>query len=441
MWPYYEELLATPVPRYTSYPTAADFNDRIDATDMAAGLEWISSGTALSLYLHIPFCEQICWYCGCNTSKSNRADRLNAYLETLRAEVALVGRMLRGRGRVERIAFGGGSPNAIAPEAFLGLIETVDAAFGAQAGRVMSVEIDPRSLTPEWAAALSEAKVSRVSLGVQTLSDPIQRAIGRVQPLVMIERAMDMLRGAGVESVNFDLMYGLPGQTPEILDDTIALALGMAPDRIALFGYAHVPHIIPRQRQIDARDLPDGRARFLQAELGFERLTTAGYDPVGFDHFARPGDSLAVAQREGRLRRNFQGFTEDQADVLLGFGATSISQFPDRILQTEKNAGRYRMLVSAGRLPQNRGIVRSAEDCARARIIEDLLCRAQADFAGLENREALRARFAPFAERGLAQLDGYRLTLESAALPYARTIAASFDTYRQVAPFRFSSAI
>lgn len=440
MWPFHEDLLATPVPRYTSYPTAADFNDRIDAADMQAGLDGVGADEALSLYLHIPFCEQICWYCGCNTSRSNRSERLGAYLDTLGAEIDLVASKLDGRGRVGRIAFGGGSPNAIAPAAFLALVDRLRRAFGVRAPE-MSVEIDPRSFGPEWAAALGEAGVSRVSLGVQTLEPAIQQAIGRVQSRRMIADAVALLRQAGVSSINFDLMYGLPGQDAEILGRTIAESLALGPDRIALFGYAHVPHMIARQRKIDARDLPDARARFGQAALGHELFVAAGYRPVGFDHFALPGDAIAVAQGDGRLRRNFQGFTEDQADVLLGFGATSISQFPDRILQSEKNAGRYRMNVLAGRLPQNRGVLRTGEDRLRADIIEDILCTGVAEFGRLAARDAIAERLRPFADRGLVRTDGYRLALAPQALPYARTIAAMFDAYRQIAPFRFSSAI
>lgn len=440
MWPFHEDLLATPVPRYTSYPTAADFGDRIDSGDMLAALDAIGDDEPLSLYLHIPFCEQICWYCGCNTSKANRAERLDAYLETLGAEIDLVAERLGGRGRVGRIAFGGGSPNAIAPEAFLALVERLRAAFGPERP-ALSVEIDPRGFDGRWADALNRAGVSRVSLGVQTLDPVIQEAIGRVQPRSMIADAVTLLREADVQSINFDLMYGLPGQDDDILGRTIAESLALAPDRIALFGYAHVPHMIARQRRIDASGLPDARARFEQAALGHELFVAAGYRPVGFDHFARPGDALELAQREGRLRRNFQGFTEDQADVLIGLGATAISQFPDRILQSEKNAGRYRMNISAGRLPQTRGLIRTREDRLRATIIEELLCAGVAQFGALLARDAIAERLLPFVERGLVRLDDYRLALAPDALPYARTVAAMFDAYREIAPFRFSSAI
>lgn len=440
MWNYHHALLEKPVPRYTSYPTAADFTGLDGAAEMADQIAAIGAATPLSLYLHIPFCEQICWYCGCNTGRSNKVARLHAYIEALEAEIDLVAGLLDGRGRIERIAFGGGSPNAVDPAIFLSLVARLRDRFNLVAP-VLSVEVDPRSFTPAWADALAKAGVSRVSLGVQTLNPDIQNRIGRVQPLAMIETVVGQLRAAGVGSINFDLMYGLPGQHLAELEETLQQALALRPERIALFGYAHVPHLIPRQQQIEASDLPDAVLRFEQAQRGHDRLVAAGYQPIGFDHFALPGDAIAMAARAGRLRRNFQGFTEDQADILLGFGASAISQFPGALLQTEKNAGRYRMSVLSQRLPQVHGIVRSAADRVRGAIIERLLCVGDADFSMLPDREDLREALAPFVAQDLVVLDGHHLALKEAARPYSRVIAACFDAYRPVATRRFSSAI
>ncbi|MFN3946204.1 MAG: coproporphyrinogen III oxidase, partial [Allosphingosinicella sp.] len=249
------------------------------------------------------------------------------------------------------------------------------------------------------------------------------------------------LRRASVASLNFDLMYGLPGQTRADLEATLAAAIVMRPDRIALFGYAHVPHLIPRQRRIEATLLPPPDERFLSAERGFEILTAAGYMPVGFDHFALPGDPLARAAAEGRLRRNFQGFTDDPAEISIGLGASAISAFPAFLLQNEKNAGRYRMLVSAGALPVARGLMRSAEDRTRAALIESILCRGDADISRLDDREEVFWRLLPYEERGLVGWDGFTLRLADEARPYARGIAAALDRYRRPAARRFSSAI
>ncbi|MBY8822089.1 oxygen-independent coproporphyrinogen III oxidase [Sphingomonas colocasiae] len=440
MWTHHPDLLATPVPRYTSYPTAAEFHDGPDTAALEGALAAIGPDAPVSLYVHIPFCREICWYCGCNTGAANRDRRLTAYLEALTAEIAMVGDGLAGRGRLQRISFGGGSPNAIAPTDFIALAEALRVAFGAPKDG-LSVEIDPRGFSHEWAGVLGAMGAERVSLGVQTFAEPVQRAIGRVQPAGLIERTTRWLRDAGIGSINFDLMYGLPHQGLADLAETLEMAVAMQAERIALFGYAHVPHLIPRQRRIDGAALPDGTLRFAQAGLGHRMLAESGYAPIGFDHFALPADPIARAARAGTLRRNFQGFTDDPSDVVIGLGASSISMFPDRILQNEKNAGRYRMMVSAGRLPVSRGLFRTAEDRLRGRIIEALLCTGAADTAGLSDRGETEARIAPFVARGLAEWTGATLRLSADAAPYARAIAAAFDTYRQPDARRFSNAI
>lgn len=440
MWTYHPDLLATPVPRYTSYPTAAEFGSGVGAADMAAALARVAPEAELSLYVHIPFCREICWYCGCNTGAANRAARLDAYLLRLSEEIDAVARRLAGRGRVGRIAFGGGSPNAIAPAAFVRLAAQLRAAFGTE-GPVLSVEVDPRGFEAAWAAAIAEAGVTRASLGVQTFDPALQAAIGRVQPHAEIAAAVRLLRGAGVESINIDLMYGLPGQTDAALAASIGESVALGADRLAVFGYAHVPHLIPRQRRIDATALPGAAARFGQAALAHETLVGAGYAAIGFDHFARPGDALAVAAREGRLRRNFQGFTEDEAEMLIGLGASAISQFPDLLVQNEKNAGRWHMAVSAGRLAAARGVRRSKDDQWRAAAIEELLCQGRADLAGVSGRAAIALRLAPFAARKLVRWEGSVLRLAPEALPYARAIASAVDAYRGPAATRFSSAV
>lgn len=439
-WTYHADLLATAVPRYTSYPTAAEFNDEITAADMAEALGSVGAATQVSLYLHIPYCREICWYCGCNTGAANRSERLNAYLDALHAEIDLVATTLDGRGRIGRVAFGGGSPNAIAPAQFGALAAHLKDAFGLK-DPVVSVEVDPRGFDEDWADALQANGVTRASLGVQTFEPRLQAAIGRVQPKELIESGVRLLREAGVTSLNFDLMYGLPGQTDAELSNTIRQAVALAPDRLAVFGYAHVPHLIPRQRRIDGSNLPDTHARFLQAELACRELTQAGYAAIGFDHFALPDDALTTAARSGTLRRNFQGFTEDQADVLIGLGATAISSFPDRLLQNEKNVGQYRALVAGGVLPASRGIHRSADDWRRAGIIERLLASGHVERSLLVGTEDAVERLEPYLALGLASLSERGLDLAADALPYARSIACAFDQYRGQAPSRFSSAV
>lgn len=440
MWNYYPDLLARPVPRYTSYPTAAEFTDAVGAEQQAEAIARIPRGSEVSLYVHIPFCSEICWYCGCNTARANRSQRLVAYLEALGNEIQLVAGQLSGRVGVTRIAFGGGSPNAISPIDFVRLLGTLLVSFRT-CKPVVSVELDPRGFSEEWALALGKSGVSRVSLGVQTFDPGIQQRIGRIQSAELVELAVQQLRTHGVHSINFDLMYGLPGQDLALLDATLDRTIELAPERIALFGYAHVPHLLPRQQRIDVSALPDQAERFAMAAHGHDRLRDAGYVAVGFDHFALPGDALAQAAVRGRLRRNFQGFTEDQSEILIGLGASAISRLPGLFVQNEKNSGRYRALSHAGHFSGTRGIALSADDGARGRVIERLLCTGNADLSELSGPDRYRAALEPFLKRGLAQLDNNVLDITPRGLPYARTIAALFDDYRKEQSARFSTAI
>ncbi len=437
MWTYHPDLLETPVPRYTSFPTAAEFGTGVGADEAAGALD-AARGDA-SLYLHVPFCEQICWYCGCNTGKANKSQRLASYLDALHREIAITGVRLDREVRVRRIAFGGGSPNAISPTDFVRLIDALTLHMPLDRP-VWSIELDPRTLSREWGQVLGVVGVTHASLGVQTFDPALQAAIGRIQPDAEIARAVELLRGNGISSLNFDLMYGLPGQTLPMLEATLQRTVELGADRIALFGYAHVPHMLPRQRRIDASALPDQAERFAMAEFGYRLLRDSGYVPIGFDHFAKPGDPMARALHAGTLRRNFQGFTDDPARTLIGLGASSIGCFPDLLVQNEKNAGRYRMLLSQDVLPATHGIRRSADDQRRGAVIEALLCFGT---ASLDPDLAVEAavRIAPFVQRGLARLDGSILSIAPEGLPYARTIAALFDPYRQDSLRRFSSAV
>ncbi|WP_310018018.1 radical SAM protein [Croceicoccus sp. BE223] len=436
MWPYHPDLLATPVPRYTSYPTAAEFGN-IGPGLYADALEQVTGD--VSLYVHIPFCERICHYCGCNTGAAGKRQRLDSYLAALSREAVTVASRLPDGVRVRRVSFGGGSPNALDPVDFVRLVEHLTVAFRLD-DPVFSIELDPRTMSADWAQAIATVGIARASLGVQTFAYHCQQAIGRVQGEDTIVRTVDWLRGAGVSSLNFDLMFGLPRQTRGDLLDTLERSRTLGADRIALFGYAHVPHVVPRQRAIDATDLPDQQERFAMAGLGHAQLAANGYWPVGFDHFARPGDPLAKAAFAGRVRRNFQGFTDEEAPNLVGLGASAISRFPHLLAQNEKNSGRYRMIATQGLLTADRGIERSAEDRERGSIVEQLLCQGSARLAprlAAEIGEPLRS----FIERDLASLREDVLTIGADGLPYARTIAALFDPYRRTTPRRFSSAI
>lgn len=436
MWTYHPEFLAKPVPRYTSYPTAADFGSlEVGAIERAIA----GADGDISLYLHIPFCEKICYYCGCNTGASGKRARVESYLAALHQEIATVASLLPQGARVRRIAFGGGSPNAIEPREFMALVDALHAHFPLYAAQ-WSIELDPRSLTPEWGPVLQDVGITRASMGVQTFAAHCQKAIGREQSLTMICRSVDLLRGAGVTSLNFDLMYGLPHQSEADLEDSLAYTAKLGADRVAVFGYAHVPHLVPRQQMIPEDALPGAAARFMMAAQAHEYLTARGYDQVGFDHFALPHDPMARAVRDGTLRRNFQGFTDDPAEVLIGMGASAISGFPGLIAQNEKHTGRYRALCGEGRLSASHGVLRKPQDTLRGGVIEALLCQSEAVLSPCLLAE-VRDRLTPFIAAGLARLDGNRLTILPGGLPYARVIAAMFDSYRAVTQRSFSSAI
>ena len=437
---YHADLLARPAPRYTSYPTAAEFHDGVGGNAQVEALAAIAPDEPISLYLHIPFCEKICFYCGCNTGAANRAARLANYMARLEDEIEWVARQLDGRGRVVRVAFGGGSPNAISADQFVHLAERVVDALGGDRA-TWSTELDPRGFDERFAEAIAKVGITRASLGVQTLDPIIQQAIGRVQPASEVARASELLREAGVDSLNFDLMYGLPGQTGDKLHATLEEAHSMRPDRLAVFGYAHVPTLIPRQRKIDASALPDARRRFAHAEHARDYLTAHGYEPIGLDHYSLPDDPMAVAARAGRMRRNFQGYTDDPCATLIGLGASAISRFRDAFVQNEKNAGRYSLRVGNAVPPATRGLARTALDRVRGGVIERWLCEGRANLALLADRRVVLEGFDPFIARGLVHVDGEEIALADDAWPYARVTAALMDPHFQRSERRFSSAV
>lgn len=434
---YHPELLAMPVPRYTSYPTAAEFHDGIGAAEQAEALAAVALGAPVSLYVHIPYCHEICWYCGCTTGATGRPERLTHYLDALAREIDTVAERMWGQ--VVSIHFGGGSPNALPPRDFVALSERLQARFDCAATLEIAAELDPRTLDRAYAKALAEAGVTRVSLGVQTFADPVQRAIHRIQPYAMVAAAVADLRAAGIPAINFDLMYGLPGQTARDIGETLAAAIDLAPDRVAMFGYAHMPRLLPRQRMIAEVNLPGTAARFAQSALAAGLLADADYIAIGFDHFARPHDSLAIAAALGRLRRNFQGFTDEPADAIVGLGASAISQYDGLLVQNEKHVGRYRLRMADGGLAGARGVRRSEADRRRGAVIERLLCDDAADVPAGDLAEAL-PELQPLIARGLVEIGDSRIAIPPEGRPYARLVAAAFDVYRPSSAARLSRA-
>jgi oxygen-independent coproporphyrinogen-3 oxidase len=445
--PYHADLASRPVPRYTSYPTAADFTPAIGATHQRAAIAAVAPGTAVSLYVHVPYCREICWYCGCNTGAVGREARLGAYRDALLAEIATVAALMRGR--ITAVHFGGGSPNVLPAADLVAVGDAIRAGFDVADDANWAAEIDPRPFDAQQAAALATIGVSRVSIGAQTFAPHVQRAINRIQPFEQVAAATRQLRAAGIAHVNLDLLYGLPHQRCDDIAATIASALTLAPARVAMFGYAHLPAMLPRQRMIDTAALPAPEERFRQSELAHTLFTRAGYKAIGFDHFARSGDSLARAEAAGRLRRNFQGFTDDPADIVIGLGASAVSRFDTLIVQNEKHVGRYRTQVATGELPGIRGVAIDADDRLRGAIIERLLCDGRVDIAaqclhsGTDPRRfaGALASLSALQDREIVDRDGWRVAMRADSRPYRRIVAAAFDARRPAAESRTSVAV
>jgi len=438
-----------PVPRYTSYPTAPHFHDGVDAAVYADWLGRLTPGAALSLYLHIPFCDSLCWFCGCHTKVIRRYVPLAAYVESLLREIELVARCLPGRFAARHIHWGGGSPTMLDPADMRRVTAALQAAFTVAPDAEFAVEIDPRGLGDGVIEAMSEIGVNRVSLGVQDIHPEVQTAINRDQPLEVTQDCVQRLRAAGLTALNCDLIYGLPHQDTARVLETVDAVASLDPDRIALFGYAHVPHMKRHQRLIPEDALPDGDARLEQSQAAAERLLALGYRRIGLDHFAHPRDPLARAAATGRLHRNFQGYTTDQSEALLGFGASAIGKLPQGYVQNDVPIASYRRTVDQGHLAAVRGVPFAGEDRLRAAIIERIMCDLEVDLVQVSAEfdttfapgEAERATLAELADDGVIEMSGRRLRVTGTGRPFVRQVAAVFDSYLHRGAARHSRAI
>lgn len=425
-------------PRYTSYPTAAQFTGDVGPKTWADWLATTPFLPAASLYLHIPFCKRLCWYCGCNTRAVNRADTISAYVDLLLEEADLV---LAAAGRpipVASIHFGGGTPNMMSPEDLRRLFDGLTSRFDLSPAAEIAMEMDPEVLSDDFIVACGRIGLTRASLGVQDLSPDVQAAVNRPETFASIRRAVESLRDQGVASINLDLMYGLPRQGVAEMLDTLSAVAALRPERLALFGYAHVPWMKPHQKLIDERELPGAQVRFAQARATEAFLTGNGWDAIGLDHFALPHDSLSAARRAGRLRRNFQGYVTDEAPTLIGLGASSISRSPMGHVQNTAVERDWRAAIAGGRLAVTRGVTLTDRDRLVGEAIERLMCDFALDLAGLLDRYAdvaadlgdLRARLTPFADDGLIETDAAGLiTVTPRGRPFVRAVCAAFDPH------------
>ena len=444
---------SVPGPRYTSYPPATQFTDDLPALRLEEAIADDNAAGAgpLSLYFHLPFCETRCWFCGCNTVITRRRGAAAEYLDDLAREISLTAARIDRRRAVTQIHLGGGTPTFLTPDDLHRLGELIHGTFTVAPDAEFSVEIDPRRVTAEHVAALRGIGANRASLGVQDTDPAVQLAIHRVQPQEMNRQAFAWLRAAGFGSINVDLIFGLPLQNEASFARTIDDVLGLGRDRLSVFSYAHVPWIKPAQRIFDDRaQLPSAEAKLAMFATAHAKLTTAGFVDIGLDHFARPDDALAVAQRAGTLHRNFQGYTTQAGASLYAFGISSISATETTYRQNLKGLSEWRSALAAGRLPVERGLRLTAEDRRRRVIIMRLMCDRRLDHAALSRELGLDfartyavelASLEDLRADGLVESNSGWVEVTPAGIPLLRVIAMRFDPLFTAAPRRHAQAI
>lgn len=440
------ELLAKydrPGPRYTSYPPANRFQSGVGAAEYRAALGQIEPGAELALYLHIPFCERRCDYCGCFTIPTRKRSVAAAYAERCIQEMELVSEALPGRIRASAVHLGGGTPTYLEPGDLERLLGAVRRIFDVSPGAEIAVEVDPRVTSEAHLDALVRVGANRISVGVQDTSPEVQEAIGRFQSREQSLRFIALCREKGFRNLNVDLVYGLPRQTVERFRSTLEDVLSARPDRLAIFGYAHVPWIMPHQKRIDPAELPGAAERLELYLLAHDILTSAGYRHIGMDHFALPEDELSKAQESGRLGRNFMGYTPNRDARNLGFGLSAIGELHAGYFQNVKKLSRYAAAIERGELPTERGFLTGEDDLLRRFAIREILCNLRVDFAATEARFGVR--FSEYFARELRDLAGLEadglvalsdrgIAVTELGRLFLRNIAMVFDRYLRESP-------
>ncbi|MDB5945874.1 MAG: oxygen-independent coproporphyrinogen oxidase [Ramlibacter sp.] len=432
-------------PRYTSYPTADRFVEAFTDADQAQALAQRAAGSTgrtspLSLYVHIPFCESLCYFCACNKIITRRPERAATYLRYLAREIDLQTAQLGMNQPVTQLHLGGGTPTFLSDDGLRELMAMLRRSFTLVPGGEYSIEIDPRTVDAGRLATLAELGFNRVSFGVQDFDPDVQRAVHRVQPFALVSALVADARAAGFDSVNLDLIYGLPLQTAESFARTLAQVQQLRPDRIALYGYAHLPGRFKAQRRIVASELPGAAAKVGMLSQSIAALLGAGYAYIGMDHFALPGDPLAVAQRQGRLHRNFQGYSTQPDCDLIGLGVSAIGRVGAGYSQNAKTLDEYCDRIDQGRLPVARGIALTRDDLVRRAVIMALMCQGQVVFESIElawlldfpsyfARELEQMR--DLAAQGLVVLDGEGIQVTAQGWFFVRAAAMVFDRYLQ----------
>jgi oxygen-independent coproporphyrinogen-3 oxidase len=423
-------------PRYTSYPPANHFSSDVTPDVTAEWIKAVPAGARVSLYLHIPYCRRLCWFCACRTQGTATDRPLVPYLALLKKELARVDTLLRPDVELSQIHLGGGTPTLLPPHMITELGQAIADFRPWAKDAQFSVEIDPTEVDQDRIDALQAIGMTRASIGVQDFDPMVQDAIGRQQSFEQTRDVVAMLRAANVRSLNMDILYGLPHQTRERLADSVQRVLSLNPDRVALYGYAHVPWMAKRQVMIPGDALPDAEARLDLFNTARELFLWDGYREIGIDHYARPDDSLARAADDGRLRRNFQGYTDDTSEVLIGLGASAISRYPQGFAQNGSASSRYATAIENGGLATERGHQMKGDDALRSQMIEDLMCQFSLDIGALSERfgtkpDALWAMVARMRDRFGDQISikGDRLMLKQNARLIARLCAQEIDAY------------
>jgi oxygen-independent coproporphyrinogen-3 oxidase len=430
------EKYGRPAPRYTSYPPIPAWSRSIGPAEYRAALDGIAGAEQefLSLYVHLPFCRQRCLYCGCNVVITRRRSMLETYLERLRQELDQVTRSLGQSRSVAQLHFGGGTPNYMDDDQLERLWGTIEDHFTLMVNADTSIEADPRFSTPEQLARLRALGFRRVSFGVQDLDPQVQQAIGRVHPLPHLRRTIESAREAGFQEINIDLIYGLPEQTPDRFRRTIETIVELAPDRVACFGYAHVPALKAHQRALERYRLPDAAERFALNRTAIEGLTAAGYEWIGLDHFARPDDPLARAARTGQLHRNFNGYTTMPTGQLIAAGMSAIGEVGGLLVQNDGDLGAWHAAIARGRLATVRGHQLTEDDRRRRAAILSLMCDLQLPAGLAEGLEDEGQRLRGFAADGLVELRGDAVMVTPIGRYFLRTLCTVFDVYLPAVP-------
>jgi len=435
-------------PRYTSYPTALALDSQFDQRNIARAIK--PAATELSLYIHIPFCHKLCFYCGCNKVITRHQHKAEIYLDALAQEMRLYSELLIHK-RINQLHLGGGTPTFLTEAQLTRLMAMIKQHFGLNSDAEISIEIDPRSCSDQKLTHLRKLGFNRVSYGVQDLDEKVQIAINRVQETDLIRHQVSLSRELGFDSINLDLIYGLPFQHPDSFSQTLEQIVALQPDRVSLFSYAHLPQRFAAQRKLDNANLPSASLKLQLQQLGIKAFVNAGYQFIGMDHFAKPNDKLAIVQRQGKLQRNFQGYTTSGQDALIGLGVSSISQVNGVLWQNSKELPSYYQHINSGCLPVERGFTLNDDDKKRAALISQLICHFELDIDSYCQQweidrfdsyfEMELQRLQPFIEDNMVEMTSDKIVVTPIGRLWVRSICACFDAYLQHNQQRYSKVV